>query len=248
MQHHSEPLISPGPTKNSTTISNNKTDAIEMMSWKYSKFPLEFQTWKQPHTGKIAIRYRQNEYLLEAKKIYLDNWLHRWENLMSSGRADNSLGALATSQRLMKVSSSFSASWHFPRDQGHKLYIFWAETKSLRLVTSIDAAIANPGLWDSKKRQYFCLFSLFLLKMALVTSWLLSKMNSVTVPMLCTRQWRAKIRFQMCPTYVSKYCNTDKYFSAIYSQNTKLLSRAALCCTIWLLLCFCLSAFLFIRT
>lgn len=99
-----------------------------------------------------------------------------------------------------------------------------------------------------KKRQYFCLFSLFLLKMALVTSWLLSKMNSVTVPMLCTRQWRAKIRFQMCPTYVSKYCNTDKYFSAIYSQNTKLLSRAALCCTIWLLLCFCLSAFLFIRT
>lgn len=78
--------------------------------------------------------------------------------------------------------------------------------------------------------------------MALVTSWLLSKMNSVTVPILSTRQWRAKIRLQMCPTYTSKYCNIDKYFSAVHSLNTKLLPGTILCYTIWLFLCFSLLA------
>lgn len=71
-------------------------------------------------------------------------------------------------------------------------------------------------------------------------SWLLSKMNSVTAPVLSTRQWRAKIRLQMCPTYMSKYCNTDKYFSAVHSLNTKLLFGTILCYTIWFFLYFSL--------
>lgn len=106
----------------------------------------------------------------------------------------------------------------------------------------------QPRAIRLKKGYTSVFFFFFALKMTLVTSWLLSKMNSVTVPILCTRQWRAKIRFQMCPTYVSKYCNTDKYFSAMYSQNTKLLSRTGFYCTVWLLSCFWISAFLFTCT
>lgn len=135
----------------------------------------------------------------------------------------------------------------FSQRPSSQIVHFWVQTKPSKLVKSIDAAITNPEVQEFYRCCHFFFFFLFFfLEMALVASWLLSKMNSVTVPILSTRQWRAKIRLQTCPTYMSKYCNIDKYFSAVHSLNTKLLLGTILYHTIWLFLYFSLPASFFI--
>lgn len=91
-----------------------------------SLFHLDLQEWKQPYREKKktkTLQVKAGWIPSGSKKIYFVNWLHRWENHTSGGKVDSNLGELAASQRLRKVSSSSNASWHFLRDQVHKLCI-----------------------------------------------------------------------------------------------------------------------------
>lgn len=97
----------------------------------------------------------------------------------------------------------------FPQSARSQIVHFLSRDKIFQACHKYRCCNCQPWAVRLKKGDTSVFFFFFSLKMALVTSWLLSKMNSVTMPILCTRQWKARIRFQMCPTYVSKYCNTD---------------------------------------
>lgn len=163
----------------------------------------------------------------------------RWQGWQQFGRT----GSIPKAKESILFIQCFLTFSQRPSSQ---IVHFWVQKKTSKLVKSMDAAIASPEVWDLCRCCHFFSCFFFFLEMALVTSWLLNKMNSVTVPNLSTRQWRAKIRLQTCPTYMSKYCNIDKYFSALHSLNTKLLPGTILYCTIWLFLYFSLPASFFI--